>query len=139
METDTTLVRADGVVELYAVADVVLNFSLVVNPGHAECEDAVGLDHALYDAGLLPLGMLVVYVFYTKKNFFHCLEILFLTRMLGLEAGHDFLNIHDDPFRFKGCCFLLTEAAPCPDKGLWGRLQIHCKLTNFYRLYQIFP
>ena len=60
VEPQTSLVRADGAIELDAVTCVGLHFALVVNPGHTEGEDTVRLDHSLHDLGLLELGMLVV-------------------------------------------------------------------------------
>ena len=94
METDAALVRANGIVELNAVADVVLHFALVVNPGDAEGEDAVRLNHALYDASFLELRVLVVDFFYTEKNFFDGLKELLLAGMLGLQVGHDLIDVH---------------------------------------------
>ena len=95
MEADTSLVRANGVVELYAIADVILNFALVVNPCYTEGDNTVGLYHALYDFVALEFGMLVVYLFYRHQHFAHCLKILFLARVLGLKGGHDTVDIHD--------------------------------------------
>ena len=57
METDTALVGAYRVVELHAVAYVVLNFALVVDPAYTECEDAVRFDHALDDFGFFKFRM----------------------------------------------------------------------------------
>ena len=94
VETDAALVRANGIVELNAVADVVLHFALVVNPGDAEGEDAVRLNHALYDASFLELRVLVVDFFYTEKNFFDGLKELLLAGMLGLQVGHDLIDVH---------------------------------------------
>ena len=55
METQATLVRANGTVELYAITEVGLNLTLIVNPGYTESEDALGLNHALNDLSLLKL------------------------------------------------------------------------------------
>ena len=43
METHAALVRANGVVELHAIAEVDVYLSVIVGPGHAEGDDAVGL------------------------------------------------------------------------------------------------
>lgn len=64
METDTAFVWANGIVELYAITYVVLNFTFVVYPGNTECEDAVGLYHTLDKTSFFKFGMLVVYFFY---------------------------------------------------------------------------
>ena len=100
MESDTSLVGTDSVVELHAVADVVLHLTLVVDPSHTECEDAVGLYHTLDDAGLLEFRMLVVDFFYAHQHFLHCLKILLLAGMLSLKTGHDLINVHVCQFRF---------------------------------------
>ena len=62
MEAQTALVRANGAVELHAVADVHLYFALVVYPGHTEHDDTLGLDDALDNLGLFKFWMLVVHV-----------------------------------------------------------------------------
>ncbi len=94
VEADTPLVRADSVVELHAVADVVLDLAVVVNPGDAERYDAVRLDHALDDAVLLELGMLVVDVGNGEEHLAHCLQVFLFARMLGFQAVHDAIYIH---------------------------------------------
>ena len=51
VETDASLVGADGRVHLHAETAVDLHFTFVVHPGHAEHNHALGLDHALHDLG----------------------------------------------------------------------------------------
>ena len=46
VETESALVRTDGGVELHAVADVDLHFAFVIDPGHAESDDAFGFNQA---------------------------------------------------------------------------------------------
>lgn len=46
METDATLVRANGIIELNAITEIVLHLAFVVDPGYTECNDAIGLNHA---------------------------------------------------------------------------------------------
>ena len=94
MEAQTALVRTDGAVELYAVAQVHLYLALVVDPGHAERDDALGFHDALYDFGLLELGVLVVDVLDRLQHFAYCLQVLQLARMFALQALHDFFNFH---------------------------------------------
>ncbi len=60
MEAKSSLVRSDGAVELNSVAEVCLNLTVVVDPGHTEREDSVRLDESLDDLRLLELRMLVV-------------------------------------------------------------------------------
>ena len=59
MEAQAALVGADGAVELDAVAAVHLDLALIIDPGHTEGDDALGLDQTLDQAGLLVLGMLL--------------------------------------------------------------------------------
>ena len=59
MEAQAALVGADGAVELDAVAAVHLDLALIIDPGHTEGDDALGLDQTLDQASLLVLGMLL--------------------------------------------------------------------------------
>ena len=95
METDASFVRADGIVELHAVADIVLNFAFVVDPCHAECDNAVGFDHAFDYLVTFEFRMLVIHVLNREKNFLHSLKVFFFARMLGFQVGHDMVNIHN--------------------------------------------
>ena len=95
METDAALVRADGVVELYAVAQVYVNFALVVHPGHTEGEDAVGFYEAFYQLGPFKFRVFVVHVFDGEENFAHGLQKFGFAGVLGLQGLHDLLGFHD--------------------------------------------
>ena len=64
METQSSLVGADGAVELHPIADVDMDFSFVIYPGYTEGDDTFGLHDALDNLCLLKLGMLVVYILY---------------------------------------------------------------------------
>ena len=90
MEAKSSFVGADGAVELHTVSKVGLDFTFVVNPSDAECEDAVRFDHPLHDLRLLEFGMLIVNFFNTFEHFLHCLKILVFPRMFGLEHRHYF-------------------------------------------------
>ena len=57
MEPQAALVGANGGVELHAEAAVHLDLAVVVHPGHAEHNLALGLHDALQDAGGLILGV----------------------------------------------------------------------------------
>ena len=63
MESQSTLVGADGRVELHAVAQVHMHLTLVVGPRHTERDDAFWLHQPLNQLRLLEFGMLVVDVF----------------------------------------------------------------------------
>ena len=71
VETQAAFVGTDGRVELDAVAAVDLDLASVIYPGHTEHDDALGLDQALDQTGLLVLGV-------GSHN--------------GLQALEDFLN-----------------------------------------------
>ena len=95
METETTLVGAEGGVELDAVAEVGANLTLVVHPGHTEGEDTIGLNDALDDLGFLKLRMFVVRFLNGLKNLADGLQVLVFTGMFGLQVGHNFFYFHD--------------------------------------------
>ena len=59
VQAQAALVGADGVVELHAVAAVDPHLPLIVQPGHTEDDDPVGLDKALEQAGLFIFGVLI--------------------------------------------------------------------------------
>ena len=56
VETQAALVGTDGRVELDAVAAVDLDLASVIDPGHTEHDDALGLDKALDQAGFSYSG-----------------------------------------------------------------------------------
>ena len=62
METETTLIRTDSAVELYAITKVHMNFAIVVNPWHTECNDTLRLHDTLDDFCFFKLRMLIVNV-----------------------------------------------------------------------------
>lgn len=76
METQTALVGTNGAVELYAVTRVDMHFTFVVDPGHTEYVDALGLYETLNNTGFLEFGMLVVHILDRNEHFFHCLKEL---------------------------------------------------------------
>ncbi len=62
METQAAFVRANGTVELYAVADVYMYLTVVVCPRNTESDDALRLYKALDKLSLFELWVLVVNV-----------------------------------------------------------------------------
>ena len=76
METDTAFVRTDCIVELYTITEIGLNFPFIVYPSDTESEDTIRFYQSFYDLDLFKFGMLIVYIFDRKKNFFYCLKIL---------------------------------------------------------------
>ena len=95
METDTAFVRANGVVELHAIAQICLDFTLVVHPRYAERKDAVGFYQTFDNLGLLEFRMLVIDIFDGKKHFLDGLKIFRFAGMFCLQRGHDTFNIHN--------------------------------------------
>ncbi len=81
------LVRAYGLVELHAVAEVGLHFAAVVDPCNAERQDAVRFHHALDDFRLFKFGVLVVDVSHAQEHFAHCLEVFFFAGVLGFKVA----------------------------------------------------
>jgi hypothetical protein len=86
MEAQAALVGADRAVELDAVAAVHLDLARVVHPGHTERDDALGLDHALDQAGLLVFGMLFHQRLDALEHLAHCLQEFGLVRIAGGQA-----------------------------------------------------
>ena len=94
METETTLVRANCVVELYAVTDIYMYLTGVVCPGHTERENTVWLNDTFDDAILFEFGMLIVHILDREENLFNCLEEFFFARVLSLQLGENLICLH---------------------------------------------
>ena len=93
MEAQTALVGADRGVELHTVATVDLNLAVVIDPGNAEHDDALGLDEALHKAGFFPLGVLVDDMLEALKDFINGLKELGLVGMILLKVCEDAVQI----------------------------------------------
>jgi hypothetical protein len=74
MEAQAALVGADGAVELHAVAAVHLDLALIIDPGHTEADDALGLHQTLDQAGLLVLGVLFHHGLDALQHLTHSLQ-----------------------------------------------------------------
>jgi hypothetical protein len=94
METQSTLIRSDGTIELYTVTDIDLYLTFVVNPGHSESNDTLGIYNALDNLGFLKLGVLVVDVLNRLQHLANGLQELYLTWMFTFQILHNFLNFH---------------------------------------------
>ena len=86
METNTAFVRANGIVELHTIAEVRLNFTLIIHPRYAESKDTVRFNQTFYNFRFLELGMLIIDIFDGKKNFLYGLKIL---RLAGCFASKE--------------------------------------------------
>ena len=93
MEAQTALVGADRGVELHTVAAVDLDLAVVVHPGNAEDDDALGLNEALHEAGFFPLGVLVDDVLEALKDFVNGLQELGLVGVVLLKVGENAVQI----------------------------------------------
>ena len=87
METNTAFVRANGIVELHTIAEVRLNFTLIIHPRYTESKDTVRFNQTFYNFRFLELRMLVIDIFDGKKNFLYGLKILKTRR--GAFASKD--------------------------------------------------
>ena len=94
VETQTALVRADGAVELHAIAYIDMNFALVVGPRHTEHDDTLRFDDTFDDLCFLKFRMLVVHILDGMKHFFYCLKEFRLSWMLLSQVLHDFFYFH---------------------------------------------
>ena len=74
MEAQAALVGADGAVELHAVATVHLDLALIIDPGHTEGDDALGLHQTLDEGGLLVLGVLFHHGLDALQHLTHSLQ-----------------------------------------------------------------
>ena len=93
VEAQAALVGADGAVHLDAEAPVDLDLALVVDPRHAEHDDALGLDDALEDLGLAVLGMARQDGLERLGDLLDGLMELELARVLGDDVGHELLYV----------------------------------------------
>ena len=94
METQSTLVGADGVVVLHTVSHVCAHVALVIDPVDAELDDAVGDAQALNEVGFLKLRMLVVLIFDRSEHLAHGLDVLRLIGKLLLQFSYYFGCFH---------------------------------------------
>lgn len=94
METETTLVRTNSIVELNAVTDVYMNFTSVVRPGHTESKDTIWLNETFDDTVLFKFGMLIVHILDREENLFYSLEEFFFARVLSLQLGENLICLH---------------------------------------------
>ena len=83
VETNASLVGADGIVVLDAIAHIVAHLTLVIDPGNTEAEDAIGNAESLYQVVALEFGVLVVGVLDGGQNLFNCLDVF---RLVGEAA-----------------------------------------------------
>ena len=93
LETQTALVGAQSGIVLHAVAAVDMPDMVVIFPGNAELNNAIRLDHALQQSGLLVLGMSIDDGGQRGQDLFDSLQELGLGSVLGLGLGENALNV----------------------------------------------
>ena len=71
VQTQATLVRADGAVHLDTETAIDLNLTLIVQPGHPEHDDPLWLDESLQ---YLPRSILRVSIHYQAQRLSHLLD-----------------------------------------------------------------
>ena len=74
MQAQAALVRADGGVELHAVAAVHMHLARVVHPGNTELNEAFRLHHTLQNALLFQFGMLFHISLQALQHLAHSLQ-----------------------------------------------------------------
>ena len=84
MEADAALVGADGAVHLYAIAAVDFDFAFVVEPRHAENDDAFGFGDALQNFHFLQYGARHDV---GCQRFGHLADSLMEFRLVGVAEG----------------------------------------------------
>ena len=93
VKAQAALVGSNGRVELDAVAAIDLDLALVVDPGDTEHDNALGLDEALKQGGLLVLGMGVERRLDGTEDLGRGLDELRLLGIAGLELVENFLRV----------------------------------------------
>ena len=116
VKAQTALVGSNGRVELDTIAAVDLDLALVIDPGDTEHNDALGLDEALKQGGLLVLGMGVERRLDGAEDLGRGLDELRLLGIAGLELVENFLRVahassNDRKRKVSG-------AAPCAPRTL---------------------
>ena len=100
MEAEAALVRPDRGVELDAVAAVDLNDAVVVDPGNAEHDRALGLDHTLEDGGLFVLGVGLDHGGEGGEHLFDRLDEFRFVSVFRLDVGENLLDVFAHIFSF---------------------------------------
>ena len=122
VEADSSLVRADSIVVLYAVTHIGLDITTVVYPVDTELYDTIRHTQALYQVHTVKLRMLVILLLNGSQNLTDCLDVLRLIGESALEILNNFYCFHLFTF-FKSiinqCNFSLLQ-------------QFGCKGTYFY-------
>ena len=93
MKTKTALIGSDGAVELDTVALVYMDLSVVVNPGNAEHNDALGLNKSFKQRTFLIFGMGLYNGGQRFENLSSCLVKFFFNGVFCLELLKHYFGI----------------------------------------------
>ena len=97
MESQSSLVRSDCTVELYTVAFIYLNLTIVIYPRNLEGNDSLRLNEALEQADCTILLFVCINDdLQGIQYFFYCLMKLRLTRILCYDAVVDLFCVRND-------------------------------------------
>lgn len=73
VETQPALVRTDRTVELNAIADIDMYFSLVIHPWNTERDNTLWLYETFDQLSFFKCWVLIIYIFNRDQHFFYCL------------------------------------------------------------------
>ena len=114
METETAFVRSDRGIELDAIAAVDLNDAVVVDPGNAEHNRALRLDHALENGGLFVLGIGLDHRGEGGEYLFNRLDEFRFVSVFRLDIGENLLDVFTHIYPCFTLEFILFLSLPCP-------------------------
>src|SRR5665811_791249 len=93
MEAQASLVGADGAVHFDAESAIDLDVAMVVKPGNAEHEDALGFHDALENPLRDVLGVSLQHKTQRLHDFLHGLVEFGLGRVFRLDQPHYFVDV----------------------------------------------
>ena len=62
MEPQSTFIRANGTIELHAVANVYMHLAFIVGPWHAERDNTFRLNQSFNEFCFFKFGVLIIYI-----------------------------------------------------------------------------
>ena len=136
MEAQAALVGANGGVELDAVAAVHLDLALVVNPGHAEHDDALGLDKTLEKRGALILGVSIERRLKRGEDLLGGLDELGLVGVALLQLCNDPLGIRHEVSCSSIFWTLSRRAVISPNAHIAEHHRVRNELKTIYALLE---
>ena len=136
VEAQAALVGANSGVELDAVAAVHLDLALVVNPGHAEHDDALGLDKTLEKRGALILGVSIERRLQRGEDLLGGLDELGLVGVALLQLCNDPLGIRHEVSCSSIFWTLSRRAVISPNAHIAEHHRVRKELKTIYALLE---